>query len=299
MRFIQRRSIASLARTGALAVLGASLTPVAAVPQEFEGTIRFRTVEVGSAVVQELAGDEEGRIDPAEVFEVPIEQLLGRAEAEPEPEGEGGEVDVQETTIQLKGSQMRVDVPDGYVLYDFEAGNFRMVQPSQRAYLEMTAEDLEAMRRQAEAMREEALENMPPDVRERMEEAEEAPPPDVRRLERTATINGVRAEAYQIEGQETVLRGWVTDEYSELAAAFQAFIKLAEQFAGPEESGSDPQMLLIDYGVPVRTQTLDPLSGDYEVTDLISVEEGTLSEDVFEVPEDFTRRSFPAQPGDG
>ncbi len=242
--------------------------------QDFEGQVRTRSIHVEVDVLAERIGSR----DPKKLFDVSIEGILGMPT-----------VEVEETVHFVKGSRFRsqpAGVENGpYSIADLEAGIFRSVQPSEKLYVEWTAEDLEASM-------EEMMAGMP-EVPERDEgDAEEA---SIRPLGVTRAINGVRCTGYEVRDGEQLTWAWVTGEYPEAMRALQRMMEGIERLSpGDEEDDSDE--LFLQYGLPMLTQEVTLYNGEaegaYEIEETLAVEAGPVSDSLFEVPAGYRKMSM-------
>ena len=283
-------------RTLVASALAIAVVAPALPAQSFEGTVHYRQISVSDNGVRNLLGtDPQSRdaVDPQELFAVPIEKVLDLKETSED------DIDVQDVTFQMKGTKLRVESPQGYAIMDIKTGITWLVSPQSKSYIEFTTEDMKAAQKQAEAMREEAMKNLPEDARKKIQEQEKASAasPDVRELGRSGTVNGLKAAAYELKKTNEVSIGWVTQEHKDLTDAFRAFAEWSKQFSAEQDRSDNAEMTLTKYGLPVRTQTLDQTSGGYDVTDMLSVDAHPVAEDLFQIPDGYTKQTLPGLPG--
>jgi len=279
------------------AVLACVLAATAAPALGFEGVVKFRNV---TADISALAAA--GQVSPQpgaeDLFAIPTERLMAMKPG----------VRTETLAIYIKGAKVRVNEPGGkgYMVMNTDTGEGFMVMPSEKAYVAMGKEERQQMGRRMKAMQEqmqkalsEQLASMPPEQRRRLEAAMQQhgamggmmpgkrEPVKVRPLGKTATVNGVRATAYEVRRGTKVTRGWVTDAYPELLRTFRSVEeKQAEMLP---EGAQDGEAALAKRGFPVRIQTF---SGDYAVEDLVAVEKKSVGDEQFSIPPGFRKRSM-------
>lgn len=263
--------------------------------QNFEGTVHYRQISVTeNGVLNLLGADPQSReaLDPQQLFAVPIDKVLDLKKTSED------DVDVQDITFQMKGTKLRVESPQGYAIMDIKTGITWLVSPQSKSYIEFTTEDMKAAQKQAQAMREQAMKSLPEAQRKKVEEEQaSAAKADIQELDRSQTVNGMKATAYEFKKPHEISVGWVTQEHNDLTDAFRAFAEWSKQFGEEQDQGEDAEMALTKYGLPVRTQTLYQDSGGYDVTDMLSVESHPVSEEVFKLPEGYTKQTLPGLPG--
>jgi hypothetical protein len=235
-----------------LAALGAALLavlPGGLLAQTFEGRLRMRTVSLAL---------EEGDALPESLFDVAVAAVMQREGAE-----------VEEGTILIKGKVLRaegVDARGAYSLWDIARDLVWVVEPAERAYMELPIDVERAA--------------APPD-----------PALKVRALGQTRTINGLRATGYEVRGEEFVIRAWMTQDHPGLTWAFR---RIARREPGEDDPRDAAEALLSRYGFPVLLQVLSP--GNLELEETVSVERATLGEELFRVPATFKKRAIPGGP---
>ncbi|NIR45339.1 MAG: DUF4412 domain-containing protein [Gemmatimonadetes bacterium] len=260
--------------------LAAMALPALLQAQSFEGKIQQREIVVSMSGLNALLySDEEA--EEAEVadviFDIPLAEILALAD-------EHGEEAVQVTdlTFYVGTDRMRVEAEvelmPGYMIMDFESAALRMVMPTQRMYLEITAEDMQTLQEQfGDEL-----------------EAEEKDEAEVRALGLTREINGMTCEAYEIRMGDALSRTWVSNELRDLVTAFAGFMTRMEAFSMEEDEGLEVFVLMQEHGFPVLEQTLYDYGWEqqYEISEIVSVERGPVAAEKFTIPADFERRSF-------
>ena len=238
---MESRMLRGLAAALILITSPSAIRPVAA--QEFEGVVRQRTISVSLDALAD-AGFE---LSPA-LFDISIEEILalrGRLEA-------NGFMTVREDEILIKGRRMRQDASDeegpGYATIDLDAGVTRMARPEEGMYIEMTRADMEQI----------------PSFGDEFGNAR----PEIIETGRTRTINGMSATAFDVVSDEGESRIWVSDDDPELTRSFQEFVEQLSEMS--MEDATDPQVMVLEYGVPVLVQALD--YDMYNIEEVLSVE---------------------------
>ena len=265
-----------------LLLVGAVLVARPGWAQAFQGTVTLRTIRTNAASLTE---DEQ--LSPDKVFAVPLEQVLAKARA--------GELRVQAETaaLELKGSRMRsrtttmTGANEMYVIADLQTGVFRSVAPAQRLYTEWTAEDLKKMVAEMKKMASEGG----------AAESAEAASLKLEPLGSTKIIAGFHCTGYRYTSGGTTGVGWLTKELADVATAFQRMSDLVPGGDGKERS--NPWAPLVRYGFPClaqQVQTHEGEVGDYEITELISVERRPVADDRFVVPTGFRKMTMPTSP---
>ena len=285
--------------------------------QSFEGTVRQRIITVeGEALFEVLYGGEEEepefeseaewlRYTANRLFQLPAARFTSGAY-------EG--VEVQEITLQIKGTKVRLDggsPTEGYMIYDVGAGQVWMVNPAGRYYVSYSMEEVEAVAGAAAAEAEEAMAAMGIDVEEMRRQAAEyeggeleedygmeGVAPTVKSLGRTETVNGFQASAFEAMAGDQVGLGWCAEDLHEVEATMKKLGTMAGAMEEEEASGEDEVAvadLLCEEAVPVRVQAYSPsmgMSGMYTIDEVLSIQEERLSDELFEPPEGFEKRSL-------
>jgi hypothetical protein len=253
------------------------VSPSSARAQGFEGVITTRQVTLGERALSLLldpADLEAGRIDHHAVFALPMEEILELAHQL------DSDVGIDSLVYSMKGSQLRVsgdfsDEMPGYALLDFGAGIFRLVQPAQKMYLELTREDFETYKAMAAEP-------------EPSTSALQARPTGA-----TKVINDMACSAYEIETDAWITLAWVTPELEDLVGAFVEFESRMKEM-GMTETGDESQVFSVvaQHGFPVMEQTFtmfDSYAVEYEIREVLNVERRPLTAELFTVPADFQK----------
>lgn len=243
--------------------------------QGFEGTVTQRSISVTSQGIQTLLGDVGDEVDMDALFAIPLERVLALAER--------GEhlARVETSEIRIKGSSLRAGMGEdgqGYVILDTEEGAMRMVDPAERMYVEMSAEQLEAMHAGMGAA-------VPGDEESEADIA-------VRRLGESRTVAGRRVDGYEVVESGVVTRAWIASGDEPLGRVMAAITEWSARMDGEEADGADARLL--ELGTPLLTQTYDGGwgGGEYHVEETLSITQEPLADDLFEVPAGYTRQSM-------
>jgi hypothetical protein len=164
-----------------------------------------------------------------------------------------------------------------YVVVDLASGRWLSVQPAQRRYVEVTAEDDDAPAR-------------------RPSPGAAAPPISARPLGLTKTLAGVRAEGFEVRAESGITRGWMTTD-RDLGSLVRALDCLAQVWAQPADEGEemDAEGSLTAHGFPMLVQRVRVMEGDvtgYEIEETVSVERKAVSQTLFAVPAGYRRITF-------
>ncbi|UCD24212.1 MAG: DUF4412 domain-containing protein [Gemmatimonadota bacterium] len=271
--------------------------PSAFLAQDFEGTIKQKSIQVSVWALQDLLWNEndEAEDEPSydneadynaaqarKLFDIPMEQLEKMAAS--------GEADITRSTIYVKGSWIRIaGEGDGeaYMVYDLESGTYRLVNPQERTYLEYSRADMEEQQRKAEEM----MAGFGVDMAEIEAdmEGESAGGPTVEALGATAEINGYHTTGYEARTDGRIGRGWCAKDESALMKSFEA---LAAQAGSEEDEGSDIEDLLCEGQLPVLVQIFDVYGEMYDVTEIVAIERTAVSDELFEIPAGYQRVSM-------
>lgn len=287
-----------MARIAAVHLLFASaLAALGAGPaRAFEGTVTLRTVSVPRAA---LAALHDGKTpDAQQIFAMLPAQLLAA-------KGVGAEV--RETTVYVSGPKVRMDAPlerdkSGYALVDIDQGTTWFVVPEEKRYIEWSKADAKAMGDKMVEVRktlQARLAQLPPEQRAQAEEmlknmpaepAANAPPPApiaLTALDRTLTINGMPATAYEASEHGATVIGWVTQAQPKLAAALRAVAERMEQMTPANMRKASVRASLQQKGLPVMVQTLEPTR--YRIEEVLAVDQKPVPADLLAVPKGYTR----------
>lgn len=295
-----------------LAAVFALAPPAAA--QGFEGIIRQRTIMVDSDALNEILFtledeemdeeefDEEDELDEEEyeeyeqrymrammdrILELSVDELLSMARS-------GLDIEVEETTMSVKGAKIRADVGAfGYFIMDADEETLWMVSPERSAFVKWTQVDMEAAERRVQEMM--ASMGLDPEDMERGG-PEPSGPATLEPLSRTARINGFDATGYRAESRNAVTVGWVAKDVHGVGRTFKALTESMEALSGDDEDASGSmETLFWEKGLPVRTQAVSTVFGSlshYEVTDFLSIEPTSVSDELFKIPAGFREVSM-------
>ena len=263
----------------AVTILGLC-SPSSAVAQDFEGVITTRQVTLGDRALSMLLDPDDfeaEQIDHRAVFALPMDRIFEFAVQS------DSDISIDSLIYSMKGTQLRVsgdfgDEMPGYAILDFDEGTFRLVQPAEKMYLELTREDFETYT----AM---------------MPEPEPATLSlQARPTGETKEINGMQCRAYEIETDASITLAWVTPELEDLVGAFVEFeSKMKEMGMFDEEDDSEIFSVVAEHGFPVMEQTFMTFGSyavEYEIMEILNVERKPLPADYFAVPSDFKRLSI-------
>lgn len=178
---------------------------------------------------------------------------------------------VEEAELQLKNNVLRFENKtngEGYGLIDFGKNVVVVIDRASRKYFELP---LPAGSGAATAARPGSS--------------------AVKPLGRTRTINGVSATGYEVRSKDQILRAWMTKDFPGLTGTFRSFAARMGDDDDPDDVAAQE---LMRYGFPVLMITLTEGSVRYE--ELVSVERGTLSPDLFKVPAGYTKQTIPGGP---
>lgn len=260
----------------------ALLAATAALPnllsaQAFEGTLRMRNVTADVTPLLEQYGN-----DPAKLLAVPFERLLAEARQA------GAPVEEETMTYQIKGSRLRVGaggvMAGGYTITDVKAGGVVMVQPEQQAYIEWARGDVQRMMAQMRAM---------------APEARGSERPAIEPLSTTRTIAGRRCTDHRLAEEGSTTIACLSRELADLAAVFQQLGDFAMRM-GSEDRGNELQYLA-RHGFPLLVQELvtdgdeQAMSGEYTVSELVSLERTALPDSLFAPPAGFKKLTTPTR----
>jgi hypothetical protein len=272
---------------GALVLLGATSA------YGFEGTLKLRTVSIERTALAQLAGKADPSVE--DIFSIALEKIIAFKE--------GPAAKVEASTVYISGSKLRADTPvgdgqTGYVIVDVSRGTTEIVVPAEHRYIEWTAADADAMRKElakAQAALEKQLAAMPPEQRKQTEAAmrqlgglPSATPQtraELQPLGQTRGINGFHTLGYQIRVGDEVTRGWVTQDQPDLARLYQTAQESVQgMLPAPNR---DPRTMIGQRGLPVLVQTV--AAERYRVEELVAVDTTPVSADLFTTPSGFKR----------
>lgn len=289
----------------------ATLTlPLPASPQSFEGLVKQRTIEVDEQGLYELlysqAMDEPEfdtelawlRYAADKLFSIPPEQLQGGVEG----------VNSYESTLYVKGDKVRYDHGSGggqgFILMDAGSRTTWIVNPADRSYITVNADEAEAAAEEAAKTAEEMMAKMGLDPEELREQAEamgemeeeggETGTPTVRPLGKTEEINGFRASGFEAVLGDEIAIGWCAEDASGILKTMEMLAKQAGMEEDEElESGSDMQELVCRGKLPVKVQVFSPSRmNSYVMEEIVAVEATSVSDERFSLPDGYTERKL-------
>ncbi len=290
-----------MGRTMVAALVSTSLTLLAVTAASgFEGTVKWREIAVPRHSLSALLPEgPKGGADA--VFAVPAERLLSLKKS--------GNCEVDESTFYVKGSKIRVegdmgDDPDSYVIADISTGTMWMVMPRAKRYMEWTKADAKAAQQKVGEMKQKVAEqlkalNLPPEQRQQLEAAmagiqkPAVKPPDLelRPLNKTKTIQGMEAQAYEVKGANETALGWVTKDLRGLAQTMRTWAKTMQENMPPDEGEEDdPGDLLLEQGLPLRIQTLS--RKEYRLEEFLSIKQQPVEEAMFSLPAGYEKTTM-------
>jgi hypothetical protein len=272
-----------------VAVGAAAVAPFSAVAAAFEGTLKWRTLQVDASALAKIAGDP---LDADAAFAVPLD-ILSKMH---------GEAVVTEVTVHVKGSHMRSESTAGggrtYSLVDLESGETIVVTPAEKKALVVTEEDVRTLESRAKSMRgivRQKIADAPPEKRGKLEAAlgwlaDDPPAAGSAALEplgRTETVNGMDAKAYRLRAGSQTSEGWVTQARPDVQEGLRQIERRKQQVIRRADGGMQAKEVLGREGLVVRVKTLG--RDRYTWEDLIEVDTKPLDDALFEVPPDFTK----------
>ncbi len=297
------RSTLSFAAAALLAV------PMPALGQALEGVIRQRTLDLEEDALYGLIYAESEnepdfeteadwlRFVAGKLLPIPIDDLTGGQESD--------------LTVHIRGTMLRYEDAStgGYVITDLSTMTTRMVDPSTRSYVEVSAEDAQAAADEAARQAEEMMARMGVDPEEVPtgdmddeygdEEGGVRFTPRVRAVGRTEQVNGHTAEVFEAEAGSEIGMGWCAEDPTGMRAAMEHVADQVVDFAQDEDALEDEGPLLEDLlcqeGIPVRTKILRMGSWGgfaYSVTEILSMERTSVSPDIFEIPAGYTKKAI-------
>lgn len=235
------------------------------------------------------------------------------------PDAPAGTKNIRSTVLYLEGKKIRTETDKLVFILDFEAGKIVTLNPVAKSYTEVGLEQLREAQKQAVQwmanLREQMKKNLatlPPEKQAEMQKKIDALPQDLVQPEKPAKvsikatgkgekINGFPAREYELyeDGEKTALY-WLTTEVSN--KPFDLYqTELSKWMEGMASLGGDrlrewPHVR--DQGFPVRIERIKPLMGKVLYTwDVKQVEEESIADSLFQVPEGYKRSETPALPG--
>lgn len=175
---------------------------------------------------------------------------------------------VDSASILIKGNMIRTsgdaEAEGGYALWDLARNTMILVQPSERAYIEVP---------------------VPTGSKPAGAAAARGPAP---RSLGARTINGMKTTGYEIRDGDLIVRGWMTTDHPGLTWAFRNAI------AQPDEEEEDFEDAatnrLSQYGFPVVLYRLR--QGSLEVEEILAVDRSALGADQFKVPAGYKKKEL-------
>lgn len=221
--------------------------------------------------------------------------------------------------VYIKGGMIRADSGQGqgYMIFDSAQGTVTTVQPEQQQYTVMTKEDLKAMGsavQNAMKQMEAQLANLPPAQREQvrammkqrlgamMDSQGQAPKTEIVQTGQSKTVGGYGCSVVNImvDGEQTGSACMAQWDELDIASADRQTIESMLDFSREmmkQFGGMMPTHLaaMTQDGYPVQWENR---SGNTTISgELKSVQGGSVSADLFQVPSGYTRRSLPTMPG--
>lgn len=220
-------------------------------------------------------------------------------------------------TVHIAGGMVRVDNNQGgYMLFDSGERTMTMVEPENKSYMVMTEESLRSMGdavQQAMQQLESQMANMPPQQREQMRRMMEermggmmgggqVSKPEIVNTGETKTVAGYdcRVVRIMVDGASTGSAcmtdfdtlGIPGEDRKTIEAMMDFSLALTEQF-GDMMPAHVKAMAAEGYPVEYQSQA----GGTAIQGSLQKVETGSISADLFTVPNGYRKRSLPNMPG--
>ena len=224
----------------------------------------------------------------------------------------------RESTTYLQGKRIRTETEGRVWVLDFEKGLLITINPTDKAYTEMSLKDLKEAQKQAmewmnnlRAQMEEKMKTMTPEAREAMRKKLDALPAGtfgeeksgkitVKATGKDQTINGFACKEYEVyEDGELTTQYWLAPSVS--TKAFDAYQKELSQWLegmGPLGANRLREWEHIrDHGFPIKVTRVKPSAGKLSFDrEILGVEEKSLDEALFKPPKDYKRTEAPALP---
>lgn len=271
-----------------------TLLPNVVLAQEFEGTIKQRSVQVNLEFLQDLLWNDEAEqeySDEAQYYAAQASKLFDLPMQRFESMAARGEADITQSTVHVKGSRVRIAGGSGeeaYMVYDLETGTFRLVNPQESTYLEYSRADMEEQQRRTQRMMAQLGVDMEEMESEMDVESDRGRSPKA--LDRSEVINGFRTTGYEVEAHGQFGRGWCAEDDSKLVQSLEA---LAAQAASlEEEEESDVEDLLCAGQLPIRVHRFDPSVGDYGIEEIVAIDRIPVPDESFAIPPGYKRISM-------
>jgi len=256
-------------------VVGATAVQAA----DFEGVLKSRIIRVGTSRLVTMLGRD--ATDASKVFAVPVERFASQTEPD-------SGVQVKEADLKVKGSKVRLDdAANGiYIIIDTESGLMSIVKPKDKAYLEWTKNDRQRMN----AANESVEKSMHDQAAKKADGKEAGAPAEAKALNKSETINDMKASAYEVRSGDTTALGWVSAEYKDVARVYKAFQSGDMRLNNAPSAESGIERAFAAKGLPVRVQILD--SSGYQIRELKGVEAKSLDKGLFAPPSDYTKQTM-------
>ncbi len=272
-----------------LSLLGFFLLSGAAWAQDFEGQYVQRMSIVDGNDIYEVLGEaiysDDVDVIIAALIDLPVDELVSQNVVG---------VD-QELRIFVKKDFMRVESAtggpsQGYQIMNSRTGTSWMVNVPDKSYMEFTKQTAEEMEQKSRELIEEM--GMDPDQMEDYMEEDAGEAGTVKSTGRTSEINGRRSTAWRYADDQEVAVGWCAPDDSGFMAAMK---RMTEESAYAEEDAKAEGLAGFecpDGQLHVRTLTFDRYSQQLEIDDLLEIRKSALSDDLFEVPAGFEKKSL-------
>ncbi len=258
----------------ALSALPALGVPSLSPAQEFEGTVRTRSISISVEAFWERMES----LDPHAILNVPIQDILRMRD-----------VEVEEVIHYVKGSKFRTQPVGGnapYGVADLDRGIFLNVQPDEQVYVEWTLADMQDGMGPMTGPMPKGSENY------------DAPKEDatIRPLGKTRTINGARTTGYEVRSGEDITWAWVTNEFTAATRAFRRMIEDMDKLMPGDDDDDDAMALYAQHGLPMLVQELTvydgQADGSYEIEEIILVQQESVSDSMFEAPAGYRKMTL-------
>lgn len=202
----------------------------------------------------------------------------------------------QTSTMYVASDKMRMTAPDSSdIIIDLAAGSMTSIDHKKKQYWVMTAAEMEAQKKQAEAamqQAEEQMKSLPPAMREKMQAMMGGGmfgDFKVAKAEGGRTVAGYACENWVVTMGETMRQeSCVTKQIQWPAQAYDGFKRFYGRLPGP--MGKGMQNMMDEFqkmqGVPVASKVTIKMMGKTEVTtsELVELKKGAIPADVWAVP---------------
>lgn len=277
-------------KTTILVLAAAALLPTAALAQDFEGTIRQITVQIGADAITSLAGTD----DPESILELDPDRVLEAVRS-----GEVDALSIQEGSIEIEGQRARMNTEDesAYTIVDGRENIGYTVDPDEQMIMTMDPAQLAR-----------ATAALPGNG-----EPSEA---SIDRLgERT--VRGIETTVYRMENGRNLAHVYLSREYGEpMSFMFDYLMELGVEMQklGMGQQGFIVPEEMLDEGAAIRTVSVrkprDPSSGGagslqerlrarmsgggltYFITEYFGLEPGDVPDGRLALPEGYQHQSF-------